>query len=296
MIFCTSEVIDYFTNQSHTRCKIEYEYVAIYGILGSYQTSYSHDSYQQIKAYNCYSNYIQIINHMLENYKGIMLCSRPQQSINLDYHKPFVSRVTHAEPIGYNPVKQLQLHKPTKQQKPILKKHKEWLEQFKKTKLQEKQEKLEQNKSSIVKVQSETKQQQDIEQPQSQDIEEIEGVDETEIQELLDFAKGLDYESYIQDMEVKIVVEALKKRIEEIKKEKPNIKAQKQVQKKDTVKEYINEEEWINGKGQKQSNVEMIARKLAEEILKKNKYLRNIHSNLSFQKLIETEARRQLSQ
>lgn len=42
-------------------------------------------------------------------------------------------------------------------------------------------------------------------------------------------------------------------------------------------------------------NIENIAKKIAEEILQKNKYLRNIHSNISMQKLVETEARRFLS-
>lgn len=50
------------------------------------------------------------------------------------------------------------------------------------------------------------------------------GIDDQELNDLLDFTKNLDYDKYINDLEVnflkfiqvKTVVEALKKRIEEI--------------------------------------------------------------------------------
>lgn len=53
--------------------------------------------------------------NVMENYKGIMLCSRPQEQINLDLNRyriavdssPFISRVHYEEPLGYNPVQKL---------------------------------------------------------------------------------------------------------------------------------------------------------------------------------------------
>lgn len=54
-------------------------------------------------------------------------------------------------------------------------------------------------------------------------------IDDQELNDLLDFTKNLDYDKYINDLEVnfiiilkvKTVVEALKKRIEEIRIENP---------------------------------------------------------------------------
>lgn len=44
----------------------------------------------------------------------------------------------------------------------------------------------------------------------------------TECDELLDFVSGLNYEKYIEDVEVNQMVKAIKTRIDEIKKEKDN--------------------------------------------------------------------------
>ncbi|CAD8099310.1 unnamed protein product [Paramecium sonneborni] len=271
---------------------------------------------------------------MMEHYKGIMLCNRPQASINLDYHKPFVSRVTHAEPLGYNPVKQLQIHQPIKQIKPILSQHKEWLQNFQKHAKEKKtalhysqvQSRLHpdryQSNSDNQNQQNDTKiQQTSLHQNQSTKVEEIqqeqlnqqtnknelgdEIIDDQELNELLDFTKNLDFEQYINDLEVKTVVEALKKRIEEIRIENPQLSqkeatkkalkqnnnnpAQKQIKKHVTIQE---EEQLQKNLEKKETNLESVAKKIAEEILQKNKYLRNIHSNISMQKLVETEARR----
>ncbi|CAD8098706.1 unnamed protein product [Paramecium sonneborni] len=270
---------------------------------------------------------------MMEHYKGIMLCNRPQASINLDYHKPFVSRVTHAEPLGYNPVKQLQIHQPIKQIKPILSHHKEWLSNFQKHVKEKKtglhcsqvQSRLHPDRyrsnSDKQNQQNEQKNQQaSLPQNLSTKVEEIqqeqqnqqainnelgdEIIDDQELNELLDFTKNLDFESYINDLEVKTVVEALKKRIEEIRIENPQLsqkeatkKALKQnnnsVQKQNKKHVTIQEEEQLQKNlDKKEVNLENVAKKIAEEILQKNKYLRNIHSNISMQKLVETEARR----
>ncbi|CAD8180954.1 unnamed protein product [Paramecium octaurelia] len=269
---------------------------------------------------------------MMEHYKGIMLCNRPQASINLDYHKPFVSRVTHAEPLGYNPVKQLQIHQPIKQIKPILSQHKEWLSNFQKHVKEKKtalhcsqvQSRLhpERYRSNSDKQNQQTEQQtQQTSQPQNKStkVEELqqekqnlqattaeledEIIDDQELNELLDFTKNLDFEQYINDLEVKTVVEALKKRIEEIRIENPQLsqkeatkKALKQnnaAQKPNKKHVTIQEEEQLQKNTEKKEvNLETIAKRIAEEILQKNKYLRNIHSNISMQKLVETEARR----
>ncbi|CAD8068261.1 unnamed protein product [Paramecium primaurelia] len=270
---------------------------------------------------------------MMEHYKGIMLCNRPQASINLDYHKPFVSRVTHAEPLGYNPVKQLQIHQPIKQIKPILSQHKEWLQNFQKHVKEKKtalhysqvQSRLHPDRyrsNSDKQTQQNDQKTQQISQPQQTKVEEIqqeqknqqennnllkeEIIDDQELNELLDFTKNLDFEQYINDLEIKTVVEALKKRIEEIQIENPqlsqkeatkkalkqnNNSAQKQNKKHVTIQEEEQQQLQKNTE-KKEVNLENIAKKIAEEILQKNKYLRNIHSNISMQKLVETEARR----
>jgi hypothetical protein len=49
---------------------------------------------------------------------------------------------------------------------------------------------------------------------------------EKELNDLLDFAKSLDYETYIKDLEVKIMLEALKTRVKELSSQTPEEKQQ----------------------------------------------------------------------
>ncbi|CAK74487.1 unnamed protein product (macronuclear) [Paramecium tetraurelia] len=216
--------------------------------------------------------------------------------------------------------------------KPILSQHKEWLQNFQKHAQEKKtalhysqvQSRLHPDRyrsNSDKQTQQREQKAQQITQPQHEatKVEESqqeqqyqhennnalgdEIIDDQELNELLDFTKNLDFEQYINDLEVKTVVEALKKRIEEIRIENPQLsqkeatkKALKQnnnaTQKQSKKHVTIQEEQLQKNTEKKEVNLENIAKKIAEEILQKNKYLRNIHSNISMQKLVETEARR----
>merc|ERR1719264_683593 len=64
------------------------------------------------------------------NYKGVMLCSRPEERQELIKEKPFCSRVDPKEQIGLNPVRR-KTH--TIEKRPpnmALVKHKKWLKVF----------------------------------------------------------------------------------------------------------------------------------------------------------------------
>ena len=60
------------------------------------------------------------------NYKGVMLCSRPEERQELVKERPFYSRVDPKDAIGLNPTKK---EKPALEKKPpnmALVKHKRW--------------------------------------------------------------------------------------------------------------------------------------------------------------------------
>jgi hypothetical protein len=64
------------------------------------------------------------------NYKGVMLCSRPEERQELIKEKPFCSRVDPKENVGLNPVRK---NRPAIEKKPpnmALVKHKKWLKLF----------------------------------------------------------------------------------------------------------------------------------------------------------------------
>lgn len=48
------------------------------------------------------------------NYKGVMLCNRPNVDSNIVKYKPFVSRVDKKENLGINPIKKIEINRPKK--------------------------------------------------------------------------------------------------------------------------------------------------------------------------------------
>ena len=84
------------------------------------------------------------------NYKGVMLCNRPnefgqQKRPERTGLEPFNSRVTHPEPIGWNPAAKLLPRQTKKKVDPnsILVRHKKFLKQLERQKNIERQENME---------------------------------------------------------------------------------------------------------------------------------------------------------
>jgi len=206
----------------------------------------------------------------INNYKGVMLCTRPNENIGLVKDKPFVSRVDPKESLGINPVKKGQVVQSRKKVNPILAKHRAWLTDFqvkmrekrqtedqkdvvdkarnerirelamvnrvksgegleeineinvtspKVAKVQPKQDNSQEASSSPPAKKPETKKKKLKGKPKwAYTEEQVKDEEEMEVDDLLDFTNNLDYEKYINDVEVKNMVAALKTRINELNK------------------------------------------------------------------------------
>jgi len=223
---------------------------------------------------------IEGLKSNINNYKGVMLCTRPNENIAPTRDLPFVSRVDPKEQLGLNPVRKLRTHQPMKRGNPILRRHREWLEDFKQ-RMREKRENEEikdrtdkerferireqaqlnkmrtqdyaeeyldainnnnNNAQNIsqehvhVHVQQEQtspngkaaqeksakankkKKEKNISKPKwAYTEEQLKQEEEEDVDDLLEFTSNLDYDKYINDLEVKHMVTALKKRIDELK-------------------------------------------------------------------------------
>jgi hypothetical protein len=62
------------------------------------------------------------------NYKGLMLCNRPNEEIRIMVDRPFISRVDPKVPVGWNPVVIPVVNKPEKRVNFVLGRHKKWLD------------------------------------------------------------------------------------------------------------------------------------------------------------------------
>jgi len=215
------------------------------------------------------------LKNNINNYKGVMLCTRPNENIGVVKDRPFVSRVDPKDQIGLNPVKKVQTQKAAKRVNPVLQRHRQWLSQFE-SKMREKKnhdemkelhnkekfERIRENasihrgmtndnievidnsmeKNSGKLLSQADQQEQSSPQPQvkKQETEKAKSVtkkkkenmekpkwaytekqvkdeEEQDIDDLLEFTNNLDYDKYIDDLEVKHMVSALKKRIDELK-------------------------------------------------------------------------------
>jgi len=205
------------------------------------------------------------LKNNLNNYKGVMLCTRPNENIGVSKDKPFISRVDPKAQIGINPVKKVQTYVPTKKANPVLLRHRVWLNQFKdkmkdkklneECKEQQDREKFERireqatvqrgmshelaEETSPAKAVSPVNQQEQVsphnlvkKQTESKSVakkkenkekpkwalteKQVDDEEELDVDNLLEFTNNLDYEKYIDDLEVKDMVTALKKRIDEL--------------------------------------------------------------------------------
>jgi len=217
----------------------------------------------------------------VNNFKGVMLCTRPNENIAVTKEKPFISRVDPKDNLGINPVKKVQTHVSVKKRNPVLQRHRQWLEEFK-HKIQEKKmnEELKdkQDREKFEKVREQASYQRDTDNENTGELkvianspnkkeenkkqtspqeqvspptnhkeekhaaqkkkkenkekpkwayteQQVKDEEEEEADDLLEFTNNLDYDKYIDDLEVKHMVTALKKRIDEIRsKEEENWK------------------------------------------------------------------------
>jgi len=204
------------------------------------------------------------LKNNINNYKGVMLCTRPNENIGAVKDRPFVSRVDPKDQIGINPVRKIKTYKAAKRLNPVLQRHRAWLNQFN-DKMREKRiqeemkeiqdkerfERIRENaqrgptndnsftddteKAAPVKGPSKAQEQSPVQvkeervstKPVTKKKEnkprwayteqQLEDEEEQNVDDLLQFTNNLNYDQYIDDLEVKHMVAALKKRIDEIK-------------------------------------------------------------------------------
>jgi hypothetical protein len=204
---------------------------------------------------------VEGIKSNINNYKGVMLCTRPNENIAVSKETPFISRVDPKAQLGINPVRKVKAIAQRKRANPILSRHRQWLESFKermrekrtiqelqaeqdKEKFKRIREKAEVNKSraqedaaeyspNAIRVQdyvqqeqpSPTREEKPKQKKKDQSLkpkwayteQQVKDEEEQDVDDLLDFTNNLDYDKYLNDLEVKHMVLALKKRIDEIK-------------------------------------------------------------------------------
>ncbi|KRX04008.1 hypothetical protein PPERSA_12455 [Pseudocohnilembus persalinus] len=157
----------------------------------------------------------------------------------------------------------------------------------------------------------------------------VEKKEDDEAEDLLDFVNNLDYENYVDDLEYTQLLGALKTRIEDLTDKNQNQQQQRQKQLKyiqdrehdnqdnqsmqshqsrssiASIKENITkkhraqqDKDWDKSttNGEKVTIEQRLVKHIADEILRNNRFLRNIHSNSSLRALLENEAQRQLKQ
>lgn len=151
-----------------------------------------------------------------------------------------------------------------------------------------------------------------------------------EIDDLIEFAYDLDYEKYMEDLEVRQALALIKERVDEIKKDdewrqkateewnqmdannddaksaasyRTGMSGKSKVSKKSEIMSELKREEerkkdeWdssTQAERKKQSIEEKLASKLADQILELNPNLKGIHSKTSMKRMLEKEAARQL--
>lgn len=231
---------------------------------------------------------VESLKNNINNYKGVMLCTRPNENIGVTKDRPFVSRVDPKDQIGLNPVKRAHSHVHRRKVNPALARHRQWLEGFK-VKMREKKsdeqyrdrqdkEKFERireyasnnrgksqeavedvrnfdleietpvkSKTSqgarhnvvnvrenaqqeqlspveVVRRQEEEKPTKSVLKKKEKDLKpkwaytekQLDDEEDGDLNDLLEFTNNLDYDKYINDLEVKGMVTALKKRIDEL--------------------------------------------------------------------------------
>lgn len=206
------------------------------------------------------------LKNNINNYKGVMLCARPNENIGVVKERPFVSRVDPKDQIGINPVRRIKSYAPNKKVNPVLARHRAWLNQFtekiREKKIQEEMREIQdkerferirenasnqrgtadttfenspaqpvpqanpQEQSPVHQVKEERvsakpvakkKEHKEVKPKWAYTEKQLEEEEDGNLDDLLAFTNNLDYDKYIDDLEVKHMITALKKRIDEIK-------------------------------------------------------------------------------
>lgn len=183
------------------------------------------------------------INYGYSNYKGVMLCVRPEDRNNIAFEKPFCSNVLPKRMLGidplnnkrpYNNIRNRHMALESKKHNYKLRKHKEFIKSLEE---EMRNKKLDYINAVIKKAENrerlkrKMKQRRDIirnvnnipdnEKPLfCQTTSKIDEINKKEEEELIDFIENFDYENVIKDIENKEIIESVNKRVEEIQKEK----------------------------------------------------------------------------
>ncbi|OMJ72730.1 hypothetical protein SteCoe_28763 [Stentor coeruleus] len=185
---------------------------------------------------------------------------------------------------------------------------------------------------NLKKLDTESKESKHKEKPKwAMTKEEVEFHEEKEVDNLLEYIQSLDYDSFIDDLEIRQALEIVKERVEEIKKDKEwkqniaskyNIPDDKdndynnEIQSKNSkvsmnsfvskarsqIEKYLegnkkNEAEWDRSTRNDKVSItdeEKIAKLVADQVLANYPNLKSIHSNASVRKMLEKEAKNQL--
>ena len=283
-------------------------------------------------------------SNQIANYKGVMLCNRPTHGpAPKGSTQAFVSRVDVKQPLGTNPPVQ---YRPPPQKKPpkeILIRHRKWLQQVQEKKEEQAKqligETVEQIERAKKLTETTAKQRKflmthpteeqikkafNLENPLKKLIDNYDkpkwalteeqqaNEEEAEVDDLLKYVHELDFDKYVEDLEVQATLEILKNRISTLVEEQKSEKAPTAVQ-EEREKSFerggkqgealskekaeramekpamVNEAEWDRSTkdGGMTKAQTKVARALAEKILKANPQLRGVHSNQSIRRLIE---------
>lgn len=204
--------------------------------------------------------------------------NEPTDKVQRDGPAPFISRVTVKEQLGINPAaKPVQQPSRPKKSLEILSRHKQWLFQLQKQKDEAVQKEAEKSKAQEAKLEKMKKKysgkkagesvvetSEKPENPKKAEKSEklteknlkllenekkpkwalteqqAENLEELEVDDLLQFVQDLDYDKFIEDLEVRQALEIVKERVEEIKQDKDW---------KERIAEKFNEERSVGSKG-----------------------------------------------
>lgn len=153
--------------------------------------------------------------------------------------------------------------------------------------------------------------------------EQQEEAEEEEVEDLLKFAYELDYETFIDDFQVRQALEIVKERVKEMKQddtwkqkvvEKYNqserssqapsqagsIKSYESAARARVAREADKRSEWdsstVCGDDKRINEEDRVAKLVADSVLENNPQFKGVHSNQSIRKMLEREAKKQLQE
>lgn len=142
-----------------------------------------------------------------------------------------------------------------------------------------------------------------------------------EAEELIEFAYELDYEKYVEDMEVRQALALIKDRVAELKGEdlvekRKELEAEREARREEIRSEIrsqagdqpqrrkpdddtLTQPDWnqsTKSEAQEETEVEKIAGQLADKVLYENPQIKGVHSKQSLKQILAKEAQRQLEE